>query len=75
MAVKIFYAKPDPTQWTDVALIGALSLISDLPSNSLFFKLIDLENEIILWQFQLKPNLEYVQDLPYFHSFPGEVLE
>lgn len=75
MAVKIYYAKPDPNAWTDVALVGALTLLTEPTSQQLVLKLVDMEAEMVLWQFALKTSVDYVQDLPYFHSFPGDVCD
>ena len=73
MAAKIYYAKPDPNAWTDVSLVGALVLLTESATQQLALKLVDLEAEMVLWQFPLKASIDYVQDLPYFHSFPGDV--
>ena len=71
---RIYYAYPDPNEWSYAGLQGGLAFVKDKSSNMLYFKLVDLEGTAgVVWEHQLYEDFEYNQDRPFFHSFPGDV--
>lgn len=71
---RIYYAYPQPHQWSYAGLQGALALVLDLKTNATYFKLVDLEGTRgVIWEHELYHNLEFHQDRPFFHSFAGDV--
>ncbi|THH29907.1 hypothetical protein EUX98_g4278, partial [Antrodiella citrinella] len=70
---RIYYAYPNPNEWSYTGLQGALSFVHDGTKNSLCFKLVDLNGTRgVSWEHECYEGFEYFQDRPYFHSFPGD---
>ena len=71
---RIYYAYPRPDKWSYTGLQGGLALAQDRTSNTLYFKMIDLDGTRgVIWEHELYEGLEFHQDRPYFYSFAGDV--
>lgn len=70
---RIYYAHPNPNEWSYSGMQGALAFVKD--QQGVFnFKLVDLlGTRGIIWEHELYEGFEYFQDRPFFHSFPGDV--
>ncbi|PCH38971.1 WH1-domain-containing protein, partial [Wolfiporia cocos MD-104 SS10] len=70
---RIYYAHPQPSEWSYAGLQGALALVHDKSKNSLFMRMVDLAGTRgVIWQHELYEGFEYFQDRPFFHSFAGD---
>jgi hypothetical protein len=70
---RIYYAYPNPSQWSYAGLQGGLAFAKN-SQGALHFKLVDLDGTRgVIWEHELYQNFDYFQDRPYFHSFPGDV--
>ncbi|KAI0700298.1 hypothetical protein BC835DRAFT_1451484 [Cytidiella melzeri] len=70
---RIYYAYPDPRQWSYSGLQGALALAKDSSRGAHVFKLVDIMGTGgIVWEHELYEGLEYNQDRPFFYSFSGD---
>lgn len=71
---RIYYAYPQPTQWSYAGLQGALSLVNDQQNGVFYLKMVDLAGTRgVIWQHELYEGFDYNQDRPFFHSFAGDV--
>ena len=71
---RIYYAYPQPNEWSYAGLQGALAFVTDKSRNALFMKMVDLAGTRgIIWEHELYEGFEYFQDRPFFHSFAGDV--
>lgn len=70
---RIYYAHPNPNEWSYSGMQGALAFVKD--QQGVFnFKLVDLlGTRGIIWEHELYEGFEYFQDRPFFHSFAGDV--
>ena len=70
---RIYYAYPNPNEWSYAGLQGGLAFAKD-SQGTLQFRLVDLDGTRgVIWEHELYQNFDYFQDRPYFHSFPGDV--
>ena len=70
---RIYYAYPNPNEWSYAGLQGGLAFTKS-SQGTLLFKLVDLDGTRgVIWEHEFYQNLDYFQDRPYFHSFPGDV--
>lgn len=71
---RIYYAHPNPNEWSYAGLQGALAFTFDSSRNALFFRMVDLDGTRgVSWEHECYEGFEYFQDRPYFHSFAGDV--
>ena len=71
---RIYYAYPQPHQWSYAGLQGALAFVLDSKTSSTHFKLVDLEGTRgVIWEHELYNDLELHQDRPFFHTFASDV--
>lgn len=71
---RIYYAYPQPNEWSYAGLQGALAFVQDNSSNVLCLRLVDLVGTRgAIWEHELYEGFEYFQDRPFFHSFAGDV--
>lgn len=71
---RIYYAYPDPNEWSYAGLQGALTYVKDNTRDAQYFRLVDLVGTRgVIWEHELYNGLEYNQDRPFFHSFSGDV--
>jgi len=71
---RIFYAHPDPHQWSYAGLQGAVVLAHDKPRNAMALKLVDIDGTRgVIWEHELYSDFKLYQDRSFFHSFPGDV--
>lgn len=71
---RIYYAYPQPNEWSYAGLQGALAFVADKSRNVLCMKMVDLAGTRgIIWEHELYEGFEYFQDRPFFHSFSGDV--
>ncbi|EPZ33916.1 hypothetical protein ROZALSC1DRAFT_31138 [Rozella allomycis CSF55] len=66
--VKLYHSKGKSWLYQDI--LGAVVIARDIKSNIPFFKIVDLK---VVWEHEIYPEIDYVQDRPYFHSFSGDV--
>lgn len=72
-ACKLYIAYPDPTQWTDTGLMGAIVLVDDLVGHTFFLKLVDITGSRgVIWDQELYVDFAYHQDRTFFHTFEIE---
>ncbi|GMM37075.1 actin-binding protein [Saccharomycopsis crataegensis] len=70
---KLYIAFPDPENYKDTGLSGAVVLVDDLVGKTFFIKLIDIQGQRgILWDQELPVNFQYNKDRTFFHSFELE---
>jgi neural Wiskott-Aldrich syndrome protein len=71
---RIYFAYPQPNEWSYGGLQGALVFAKDHTYGSMYLRLVDLNGTRgVIWQHELYEGFEYFQDRPFFHSFPGDV--
>lgn len=71
---RIYYAYPQPEEWSYAGLQGALTFVRDNTKNTSSFKLVDLTGTRgVIWEYELYEGIEYFADRAFFHSFPGDV--
>ena len=72
-ACKLYIAYPDPTQWNDTGLMGAIVLADDLVGRTFFLKLVDIVGSRgVIWDQELYVDFAYHQDRTFFHTFEIE---
>lgn len=72
--VRIYYAYPQPNEWSYAGLQGALAFVKDETRNIFYMRLVDLAGTRgVIWEHELYDGFEYFQDRPFFHSFAGDV--
>ncbi|KAJ3475820.1 hypothetical protein NLI96_g11579 [Meripilus lineatus] len=70
---RIYYAYPDPNDWSYAGLQGAVAFVRDNTRNSFYLRLVDLSGTRgVIWEHELWDGFEYNQDRPFFHSFAGD---
>lgn len=71
---RIYYAYPDPQNWSFSGEQGGLAFVKDKSSGLYYFRLVDLQGTRgILWEHELYDNFMLNEDRPFFHSFAGDV--
>ena len=71
---RVYFAHPNPNDWSYSGLQGALAFTYDSARSSFYFKLVDLVGTRgVMWEHEFYDGFEYYQDRPYFHTFPGDV--
>ena len=71
---RIYFAYPQPSQWSYGGLQGALVFVLDKQRNVHDLKMVDLAGTRgVIWEHELYEGFEYNQDRPFFHSFAGDV--
>lgn len=71
---RIYYAHPQPNEWSYAGLQGALAFVTDKSRNALIMKMVDLTGTRgLIWEHELYEGFEYFQDRPFFQSFAGDV--
>lgn len=70
---RIYYAYPNPNEWSYTGLQGGLAFARDSQGTHQF-RLVDLDGaQGVIWEHELYQDFDYFQDGPCFHSFPGDV--
>ncbi|KDQ10687.1 hypothetical protein BOTBODRAFT_115466, partial [Botryobasidium botryosum FD-172 SS1] len=70
---RIYYAYPNPKEWSYAGLQGALILVHDRAKGGYWFRLIDLSGTRgVTWEHEVHDSLRYKEDRPFFHSFAGD---
>jgi hypothetical protein len=71
---RLYFAHPQPDQWSYGGLQGALALAYDSNKEAYFFRMVDLDGTRgVIWEHELYEDFEYFQDRAWFHSFAGDV--
>ncbi len=71
---RIYYAYPDPSKWSYSGEQGGLAFVKDKQTNSLYFRLVDLQGTRgVVWEHELYEGFSLNDDRPFFHSFAGDV--
>lgn len=71
---RIYYAHPQPNEWSYSGLQGALAIVKDNSKNTHAFRLVDLDGTRgVIWEHELYNGIEYNPDRAFFHSFPSDV--
>jgi neural Wiskott-Aldrich syndrome protein len=72
---RIYYAHPNPAEWSYAGLQGALALVQDKGGpGAMHLKLIDVQGTRgVVWKHELYKGFEYNADRGFFHSFAGDV--
>lgn len=71
---RIYYAHPDPNKWSYSGEQGGLAFVKDKQTNSLYFRLVDLQGTRgVVWEHELYEGFSLNDDRPFFHSFAGDV--
>lgn len=71
---RVYYAHPNPNEWSYSGLQGALALSKNNTNGTLSFKLVDLTGTRgVIWEHEFYDSLDYYADRAFFHSFPGDV--
>lgn len=71
---RIYYAYPNPKEWSYTGLQGAIAFVHDSSRNAPYFRMVDLDGTRgITWEHECYDGFELFQDRPYFHSFAGDV--
>lgn len=71
---RIYYAYPQPGQWSYAGLQGALALVNDKQKGCFSLKMVDLAGTRgVIWEHEFYEGFDYFQDRPFFHSFAGDV--
>ncbi|KAG8853843.1 hypothetical protein FRB96_007983 [Tulasnella sp. 330] len=70
---RIYYAYPDPAEWSYIGQEGALTLVFDKAKGIFYFRMIDVKGTRgITWEHEVYDGFTYFQDRPFLHSFPGD---
>jgi Wiskott-Aldrich syndrome protein len=72
---RIYYAYPSTGKWSYAGLQGALALVLNTSSNTLYFKLVDLDGTRgVIWDYKLYDGLvlEEEKSASFFLSFEGD---
>ncbi|KAI9203078.1 uncharacterized protein BJ171DRAFT_625502 [Polychytrium aggregatum] len=69
-AARVYLAKGNPGQWR-YEITGAAILVRG-ENGSRSIKVMSVESQQIQWQTPLQDDAEYLEDRPYFHSFPSD---
>ncbi|KAG8994490.1 hypothetical protein FRB94_009886 [Tulasnella sp. JGI-2019a] len=70
---RIYYAYPDPSEWSFIGQEGALALVFDKTKDVFYFRMIDVKGTRgVTWEHEVYDGFTYFQDRPFLHSFPGD---
>lgn len=70
---KLYIAYPDPDNYLDTGLSGAIVLVDDTVGKTFFIKLVDIYGQRgVIWDQELSVNFDYHKDRTFFHSFELE---
>ncbi|KAJ7678567.1 hypothetical protein B0H14DRAFT_971841 [Mycena olivaceomarginata] len=70
---RIYYAHPQPNEWSYSGLQGALAIVKDTSKDIYMFRLVDLDaTRGVIWEYELYNGLEYYPDRAFFHSFAAD---
>ncbi|KAK0235172.1 hypothetical protein EDD85DRAFT_842139 [Armillaria nabsnona] len=70
---RVYYAYPQPNEWSYSGLQGALALTKNNLTGALSFRLVDMSGARgIIWEHEFYDGLDYFADRALFHSFPGD---
>ncbi|KAL4242606.1 hypothetical protein ABKN59_011136, partial [Abortiporus biennis] len=70
---RIYYAYPNPNEWSYAGLQGAITFVKDNTRNAYYLRLVDLSGTRgVIWEHELYDRFEYFTDRPFFHSFAGD---
>ncbi|KAJ7117295.1 hypothetical protein C8R46DRAFT_1152471 [Mycena filopes] len=68
---RIYYAHPQPNEWSYSGLQGALAIVKDNSKNTHVFRLVDLDGTRgVIWEHELYNTFEYNQTELSFIRFP-----
>jgi Wiskott-Aldrich syndrome protein len=71
---RIYFAYPQPNQWSYGGLQGALAFTLDSSKQAFMLTLVDITGTRgVIWEHELYEGFDYNQDRPFFHSFAGDV--
>ncbi|KAK0495670.1 hypothetical protein EDD18DRAFT_1463495 [Armillaria luteobubalina] len=70
---RVYYAYPQPNEWSYSGLQGALALTKSNSTGALAFRLVDMIGTTgVIWEHDFYDGLDYFADRAFFHSFPGD---
>ncbi|KAK0475886.1 hypothetical protein IW261DRAFT_1493478 [Armillaria novae-zelandiae] len=70
---RVYYAYPQPNEWSYSGLQGALALTKNNSTGTLSFRLVDMSGTRgVIWEHEFYDGLDYFADRAFFHSFPGD---
>ncbi|KAF8210096.1 hypothetical protein K438DRAFT_1461657, partial [Mycena galopus ATCC 62051] len=70
---RIYYAYPQPDEWSYAGLQGALAFVHDTANNTHAFRLVDLNGTRgVIWEHEMYTGLDYNPDRAFFHSFASD---
>lgn len=71
---RIYFAYPQPNQWSYGGLQGALAFTHDSSKQAFMMTMVDITGTRgVIWEHELYEGFDYNQDRPFFHSFAGDV--
>ncbi|CAE6410230.1 unnamed protein product [Rhizoctonia solani] len=70
---RVYYAHPNPNEWSYSGIQGALAFVSDKVRGGFWWRVVDLQGTRgIIWEHEVYEPMLYTQDRPFFHSFAGD---
>ncbi|OAX43455.1 WH1-domain-containing protein, partial [Rhizopogon vinicolor AM-OR11-026] len=70
---RIYFAYPQPNNWSYGGLQGALAFTHDSSKEAFMMRLVDITGTRgVVWEHELYDGFDYHQDRPFFHSFAGD---
>ncbi|KAG8752709.1 hypothetical protein FRC12_011821, partial [Ceratobasidium sp. 428] len=70
---RVYYAYPNPGEWSYSGIQGALAFVSDKTRGGFWWRVVDLQGTRgIIWEHEVYEPILYTQDRPFFHSFAGD---
>ncbi|GAB1528435.1 hypothetical protein RhiTH_011629 [Rhizoctonia solani] len=70
---RVYYAHPNPNEWSYSGIQGALAFVSDKVRGGFWWRVVDLQGTRgIIWEHEVYEPILYTQDRPFFHSFAGD---
>ncbi|KAJ6611192.1 hypothetical protein B0H10DRAFT_1651092, partial [Mycena sp. CBHHK59/15] len=70
---RVYYASPQPDEWSYSGMQGALAFVRDNSKNAYLFAMVDLNGTRgVIWDYELYDGLEYFPDRAFFHSFAAD---
>ncbi|KDQ10685.1 hypothetical protein BOTBODRAFT_487757 [Botryobasidium botryosum FD-172 SS1] len=73
---RIYYAYPNPKEWSYSGLQGALAFVYDHENDAFWFHLVDISGTRgVTWEHEVYEAFKYHEDRPFFHSFAGDEYE
>ena len=71
---RIYYAYPNPNEWSYSGLQGAIAFVKDQTKGTLSFKLVDIDGTRgVIWEHEFYAGFEYHADRAFFHSWASDV--